>query len=578
MSSSSSSTAPPKKRRKRKTSTTPKISFDFATLCGPTQQSKDGDDYSRDRIEMKNNIVHEQPKPKQVTKSQTKEDNKRKKNNKEILITIVPQQQKNNAPKVYGNQKVWMSLDKWLINSVKSTTGINMIVLTGPPGVGKTFGTRALLEKHGYAIEETSAIDYNYAVTKKEAFLEHIKTKLLRFLFFKQSFGGNPIAGIMDEVDGLQSTCLTQVLKYMMKFGRNQMGPLICIATNSQAPAIKHLVAHCKQSKIELNHLRLYPLLPNDMMKILNDNRDKLPPGLTQQDWNSLILQHYGDARAMLNSACFLNASTNKKQTTNNINDMLTNNYRTSDVNIFQITENILLSNVSNRNKLGYDILSLEFICDDKGQKSILDHMVFYNYINAVDKRRKQMLPPTQKKEGDQDNLNALKTIMHISEGFSTGDNNILFSDNLIQQYPVSLVTSLIYMNKLDSRCINKMNHNVAQFPSKTYFNVMTKIGDHVYCQQDENIKELLKSHICRKITDNKNYECQDICNALLKELGWLTFDTRQGSYSKYSMDKINSWWKTTKYFQQHSRVLTKTFFCSSTETHISNHQSIGNV
>lgn len=259
-----------------------------------------------------------------------------------------------------GNERQWYEVNKWLETIYKthhssclskkknqnnyaqngcfnetivttSKTNVmtkRILVITGPPGIGKTTGTRNLCEKFGYFCCELNASDERTKKVIKSFIVENMYAKT----FSKR------IALILDEMDGANnSTEDNNVSSSVLNNNNNAMSnmiidlikkhhqttdnskehsaasvesinPIIILANDHQNKMIKSLAAYRQY----VMHVKMERLKPNELMYLMNNEPEleilcfkcKISTDEPKKRW--IVDQANGDARALKNTLRFI--------------------------------------------------------------------------------------------------------------------------------------------------------------------------------------------------------------------------------------------------------------------------------
>ena len=141
------------------------------------------------------------------------------------------------AADIIGHDSACKEVYTWLMGWKKGTpSGKRAILITGPPGIGKTTAAHLLVKHCGYEIIEQNASCVRSAGAVHAAFEEAMRSRVC----------GAPRVLIMDEVDGMSSgdrggiAALASMLKTCTF-------PVICIANERGSPRMRPLNTACEE-------------------------------------------------------------------------------------------------------------------------------------------------------------------------------------------------------------------------------------------------------------------------------------------------------------------------------------------
>jgi hypothetical protein len=304
------------------------------------------------------------------------------------------------APKVFhdliGNRKTWSTFRAWVRQGRQSAP---IALLTGPPGVGKTSGTIAILREEGFrVIIEVNASDQRTADKIVQLVSDAVLRKGLR----------GPQAVLIDEIDGCyDANGVASVGSALLKFCKdhpNLSAPIVCLGNDLQSSTIKSLRGN---SRLVLD-LRLYRLDVQDLVAIIMRVSSQfqwlreVPSSLLY----AIAQQASGDARRLINMLTMM--SVNKTQQT----DVLGAMQNDPTLQIFDASKSMLyldttaLPDISCKQQYAVRV-SDRFYQQDA---FIMEGMFHENYLEAI-ARRLQPYPEAQ-----------LATLLPVAQRLSDGD------------------------------------------------------------------------------------------------------------------------------------------------------------
>eukprot|EP01080_Neovahlkampfia_damariscottae_P000992 gene992-9898_t len=179
-----------------------------------------------------------------------------------------------------------------LITSWKESKKI--ILLSGPPGLGKTTLSHILLKKAGY-----NPIEINASDDRTNSKLE---TKINTMMEVKNVFGNKkPNALIIDEIDGISGGESSNAIKSLLKM--NLKNPVICICNNLYASSLRKLRMSSENFifyKSDINNEKILERL-KFILKMEKINENLFNSSILE----NLISQSEGDIRSCLNTLQF---------------------------------------------------------------------------------------------------------------------------------------------------------------------------------------------------------------------------------------------------------------------------------
>ena len=130
-------------------------------------------------------------------------------------------------------------------SSAKENSGAKAVLLSGPPGIGKTTMATLLGKEAGYEVLELNASDTR---SQKSVSQELGDVVLSRAIGFDGQMNKRLV--IMDEVDGMGGSDRGGIPE-LIKIIKTAKSPIVCICNDRQAQKIKTLANHCYDLRIK---------------------------------------------------------------------------------------------------------------------------------------------------------------------------------------------------------------------------------------------------------------------------------------------------------------------------------------
>ncbi len=223
--------------------------------------------------------------------------------------------------------------------------GAKAILLSGPPGIGKTSMAHIIANDLGFDIQEmNSSDDRTKSIVEKE--VKETNSINTMFKYFGNGNNNNNTKKhkviIMDEVDGLSSSDRGGITALIESI-KNTKTPIICICNDRHKPALKSLINHCFDIKISRPDKR-------EIMKriwfIMNEENMNIDLQIVEK----MIESSGNDLRNVINNLQFMNFNLNCENNQNNIQN---NNKKDdlSNISIFESSRMILSHNIDFQTK-----------------------------------------------------------------------------------------------------------------------------------------------------------------------------------------------------------------------------------
>ncbi|KAF9317635.1 hypothetical protein BG003_000574 [Podila horticola] len=218
-----------------------------------------------------------------------------------------------------GNNAAVLRLQKWLdawydnyrkgfkSDDPEKTGTFRAVLISGPPGIGKTSAAHLVAENLGYSVVEFNASDTRSKRSLDEQVRDLLDNQSLAGYFTSNNVDGKgkSVASdvdpsmskkqviIMDEVDGMAGGDRGGVAQ-LISFIKKTHVPIICICNDRQSPKVRSLVNSCFDMKFQRpapNQVRAR------LMSILHREGRQIPPNVLDK----LVSGSQSDIRQVLN-------------------------------------------------------------------------------------------------------------------------------------------------------------------------------------------------------------------------------------------------------------------------------------
>ncbi|MGA2875962.1 MAG: AAA family ATPase [Nitrososphaerales archaeon] len=183
-----------------------------------------------------------------------------------------------------GNEQARLDLVKWLKNW---KIGTKPVLLTGPPGVGKSTAVYAIAREFGYTIIEYNASDVRTRDRLREALAPTLENSSV--------FGGEKLMVFLDEIDGLLGRSDYAGMDYVLDYIENATIPLAMAANMEETQKIKKI----EQKSLVL---RFTPVGPDLLLIYLRGICSKEGILVSDETLQQVAKNSRGDVRQALNS------------------------------------------------------------------------------------------------------------------------------------------------------------------------------------------------------------------------------------------------------------------------------------
>jgi replication factor C subunit 1 len=164
-----------------------------------------------------------------------------------------------NLTEIIGSQETVRKLCDWLthwdaahvsktmkIPYTKENPGAKAVLLSGPPGIGKTTMATLIGKHYGYEIFELNASDTRNKKSITEALTDVLQSQSISLGTSIKPTGGlsSKRLVIMDEVDGMGGSDRGGIQE-LIKVLKTSKNPIICICNDRMCPKVRSLANHC---------------------------------------------------------------------------------------------------------------------------------------------------------------------------------------------------------------------------------------------------------------------------------------------------------------------------------------------
>lgn len=349
-----------------------------------------------------------------------------------------------------GNTTKIKMIDDFFKN-FKDQNAKKILLLSGPPGIGKTTAANLALKEYGYNI-----IEFNASSIRGPKNIRDIFSKVLGYKSVVDMFNGGtmPTGIVMDEIDTLCSggdkggmTEFLSIIKARKKKDiYNINNPIVCTYNEFNDKKLNEL----KKMSIEIKMIKPCDM---DMMKVINKIEQEEKLQIDEVAKHFLVKHAMGDIRRMINILFDINTVYKNQYITLEIVEMAIDTFvkKDIDVQIFEMTYNMLNKPMDENEILNYY----------ENDRLLLPMMLHENYINSIYNR----------------NINDNKKFEMIIECADALIENDIYQTAVYenQTWEISDVMALTYCMKMNE--IAKMKKYISKIDKMNYTVLLNKIS-----------------------------------------------------------------------------------------------------
>jgi DNA polymerase III delta prime subunit len=328
----------------------------------------------------------------------------------------------NNLDEILIPDKSITQIKEWISNFEKNKNKI--LLLYGPPGVGKTTLSNIILKQYKYDIIEFNTSDVRNQKLIKEKLNDIFNKQNILSIMNKKK---TSIGIIMDELDGISSgerSGITEFINLINPKKNKFNNPIICTTNSVSEKKIKEVMKYSLSIKVTKPKGK-------EIMKLVNKISENENLNITDEQKLELVKKSQFDFRRLVTMMQFIFKNNDSKD--EDI-DKLIRNYKEKDLDnlLFDSVERIL-------NKYNLDSVLQTYNSD----KNIIAMLVYENFLYEI------------VKNCNEDYNTKVNFISDIYDNFSEAD----ILDNEIMVYHRFCLTNYCGLNKcvITSFIINNM-------------------------------------------------------------------------------------------------------------------------